>query len=67
MFEVILFVSMCFAPGDCDEFEPAVWVTDKEHLEYVLNAECAVRERNYMTLPFYRESDCYVKEIEEKM
>lgn len=65
MYEVILFVSMCFAPGDCDEFEPAVWVTDKEHIEFILNQECSPRERKYMESKYYFESDCYVKELEE--
>lgn len=66
MFEVILYVSMCFAPGDCDDIERAsVWVTDKEHLEYVLNAECGLREEKYMEMKYYKESDCYIKEINE--
>lgn len=65
--EIILYVAFAMPNGDVHEFEPTSWIVDKDKSHEVRQTfdDCAEAERFYMTLPGYRESDCYSKPIED--
>ena len=62
MYTILLYVTLCTSPSQCDAYEPATWSVSSQQEENKAFEQCTKLEREYMSMEGYKESDCYIAE-----